>query len=71
MAQESPRRAEKRRILDVAHLVLTQHVDDYEFEKLFLVCAETVAVLKDDAELQNRVRARCGWPPFQPKGGES
>ena len=69
MPQESPRRAFKRHCLDVAHLVLTQHVDDFDFEKLFLVCAETVAILKDDRELQNRVRARCNKPPYQPKEG--
>ena len=66
MPQESPRRAFKRHCLDVAYLVLQQHVDDFDFWKLFLVCAETVAVLKDDVELQNRVRARCGKPPVRP-----
>lgn len=69
MAQESPRRAFKRHCLDVAYLVLQQHVDDYDFEKLFLVCAETVALLKDDEALQNKVRARCGKPPYNPKDG--
>lgn len=64
-------RAEKKRILDTAHIVLQQHIEDMNLETLLAVAGECVAVLVDDSELRNKVRKRCGKPPYRPKGGQN
>lgn len=38
-------------------------------ETLLAVAGECIAILVDDTELRNKVRARCGKPPYRPKGG--
>lgn len=38
-------------------------------EKLFAVAGEAIAFLKDDTELQNRIRRGAGFAEYNPKGG--
>ena len=70
MPLENPRRAQKKHVLDAAYIAIRQGLDNgMSIEKLFAVAGEAIAFLKDDTELQNRIRRGAGFAEYRPKGG--
>ncbi len=59
-------KSRKRQVLDTARIVLRQGIQKgYTLKDLLAVAGETIAILTDDPELQNMVRAKCGREAYR------